>query len=235
MFPPGGHLSSSLLSAQSYFPSHHSLPLMQDPFLHWTAPGPDPGWQLADVDIQAEHDNVKASRKTSFKMNLSSIPTCVGIQCLKTGEQAFILEFWITQIGLQEHKYFLWCFWHTSFMFAQFTARVQFILLVRSMFKNKNTFIFLLLFLLFYYKWLYINNQFFLNLRSNLTESTKPSHQHVRGFIDISQKIINTLRVDFSGWPVGKEQILQGLETVVIDNYVFDFKKRNQILSHPAC
>ena len=53
-------------------------------------------------------------------------------------------------------------------------------------------------------------------------------------FIDFSQKIINTLRVDFRCWPVGEEDILQGLETVVIDNYVFDFKERNQILSHPA-
>ena len=72
-------------------------------------------------------------------------------------------------------------------------------------------------------------------IRSNLTKSTESSHQHVKGFIDIPQKLVNTLRVDFSGGPVGEEEVLQGLETVVIDNYVLDFKERNQILSHPAC
>ena len=74
MILPGGQFSSSLLSAQSYFPSHLSKLPMQDPFLHWNAPGPGPGAQ-AGVIIQAEHDDRKASRKTSFKMNLSSIPT----------------------------------------------------------------------------------------------------------------------------------------------------------------
>ena len=74
MFPPGGQFSSSLLSAQSYFPSHLSQPPMQDPFLHWNAPGPR--CAQAGAIIQAEHDDIKASRKTSFNMNLSSIPTC---------------------------------------------------------------------------------------------------------------------------------------------------------------
>ena len=52
-------------------------------------------------------------------------------------------------------------------------------------------------------------------------------------FINFSQKIINTLRVDFRCWPVGEEDILQGLETVVIADCVFDLIERSQI-GHPA-
>ena len=52
-------------------------------------------------------------------------------------------------------------------------------------------------------------------------------------FINFSQKIINTLWIHFSFGPVGEEDILQGLETVVIADCVFDLIERSQI-GHPA-
>ena len=66
-----------------------------------------------------------------------------------------------------------------------------------------------------------------------LTGSSDFCHHLVSMFIDFSQKVINTLRVDFSCWPVGEEEILQGLETVVIADCVFDLIERSQI-GHPA-
>ena len=66
-----------------------------------------------------------------------------------------------------------------------------------------------------------------------LTKSTDFSHHLVNMFIDFSQTVINTLWVDFSCWPVGEEEMLQGLETVVIADCVFDLIERSQI-GHPA-
>ena len=66
-----------------------------------------------------------------------------------------------------------------------------------------------------------------------LTKHSDFSHHLVNMFIDFSQKVINTLRVNFICGPVGEEDILQGLEIVVIADCVFDLIERSQI-GHPA-